>query len=158
MSGLSHLDERGQARMVDVSDKPATERRATAEAELVMAAETLALIVAGAAPKGDVAAVARLAGIMAAKRTAELIPLCHVLPLSSVAVEITPAPSLPGLRIAATACTHASTGVEMEALTAAAIAALAVYDMVKAVDRGLRVQNLRLTAKSGGRSGEFRQP
>ena len=154
---LSHFDAAGQAVMVDVSDKPVTARSATAMCRVVMAAATLDLIVGGGAAKGDVLGVARLAGIMAAKRTADLIPLCHPLPLSAVVVELTPAP--PGaVEIAATVRTTGRTGVEMEALTAASVAALTVYDMCKAVDRGMRVEALRVTRKSGGASGVFEQP
>jgi cyclic pyranopterin phosphate synthase len=141
--------------MVDVTDKEVTDRTATAAASVLMAAETLALIEAGGVEKGDVLAVARLAGIMAAKRTAELIPLCHPLPLTSVEVELRCDPERAAVDIAATCRLKGRTGVEMEALTAAAVAALTVYDMCKAADRGMRIVNLRLTRKSGGRSGTF---
>lgn len=151
---FSHFDASGQAVMVDVSAKAVTARQATAGARVVMQAATLALIQAGGAKKGDVLGVARLAGIMAAKRTAELIPLCHPLPLDAVAVELVPAPP-DAVAITATVRTTGRTGVEMEALTAASIAALTVYDMCKAVDRGMRIEGLRLVAKSGGRSGDF---
>ena len=142
--------------MVDVSAKPITARRATARARVVMAAATLALIEAGGAKKGDVLGVARLAGIMAAKRTADLIPLCHPLPLDSVTVDLIAAPP-DAVEITATARTTGRTGVEMEALTAASVAALTVYDMCKSVDRGMRIEALRLVAKSGGKSGDFAQ-
>ncbi|MET0313100.1 MAG: cyclic pyranopterin monophosphate synthase MoaC [Hansschlegelia sp.] len=157
MSGeLTHLSVSGEANMVDVGDKPATLREATAEGRVVMAPETLALIVAGDAKKGDVLGTARIAGVMAAKRTHELIPLCHPLMLSKVSVELTPDEALPGVRVSATARVTGPTGVEMEALTAVTVACLTVYDMTKAVDRGMRIEGVRLTAKSGGRSGDFR--
>jgi cyclic pyranopterin phosphate synthase len=143
--------------MVDVSAKPPTARRATAEAQVVLAQETLSLVIDGAGPKGDVLTVAELAGVMAAKRTAELIPLCHPLPLTDVAVEITPDRVLGAVRIKASAATIAPTGVEMEALTAASIAALTVYDMVKGVDRDAEIRSVRLLEKSGGASGEWRR-
>jgi cyclic pyranopterin phosphate synthase len=155
MPGLSHLDDRGRAAMVDVGGKDETERVARAEAAVVMAPETLALIASEAAPKGDVIAVARLAGIMAAKRTHELIPLCHQLNLTKVAVEIEADEALPGLRITTEARLRGRTGVEMEALVAASVAALTVYDMCKAVDRGMEVTGVRLLEKSGGRSGHW---
>lgn len=155
MSGFSHFDAEGRARMVDVGAKPETERSATARGAVVMAPETLAMIVEGRAKKGDVLAVARLAGIMAAKRTAELIPLCHPLMLSDVAVELTPA-GPDRVEIEATVKLAGRTGVEMEALTAVSVAALTVYDMVKAVDRALRITEIRLTHKAGGKSGEYR--
>lgn len=155
MSGqLSHLDESGAAHMVDVGSKPDTERVAVARGEVVMQANTLQLIQAGALKKGDVLTVAQLAGVMAAKRTAELIPLCHPLPLTHVDVEIALDPELPGIRLTATARTVAKTGVEMEALTAVAVAALTVYDMAKAVEKTMRIQNIRLVEKRGGQSGE----
>jgi len=153
---FTHFDAGGNAVMVDVGAKPVTERQATAKVRVVMRRETLRMILAGAAKKGDVFGVARLAGIMAAKRTADLIPLCHPLPLSAVAVELA-ADGPDGVAIAATVKTTGRTGVEMEALTAAAVAALTVYDMCKAVDRGMRIEALRLVHKSGGKSGEFRQ-
>ena len=157
MSGrLTHFDAAGNAAMADVGAKPATERTATAKVRVTMRPETLRMIVAGEARKGDVFGVARLAGIMAAKRTADLIPLCHPLPISAVAVELA-ADGADGVAIAATVKTTGRTGVEMEALTAASVAALTVYDMCKAVDRGMRIEALRLTHKSGGKSGEFRQ-
>jgi len=154
---LSHLDERGRASMVDVGAKDETERVARAEAAVVMAPETLAIVVDEAVPKGDVVAAARLAGIMAAKRTHELIPLCHQLNLTKVAVEIEADESLPGLRIVTEARLRGRTGVEMEALVAASVAALTVYDMCKAVDRGMEVTGVRLLEKSGGCSGHWRR-
>jgi cyclic pyranopterin phosphate synthase len=141
--------------MVDVSEKPATARRAVAEANVSLGQETLTLIIDGAGPKGDVLAVAELAGIMGAKRTAELIPLCHPLPLSDVSVEIQPDRRAGLLRITASAATTAATGVEMEALTAASIAALTVYDMIKSADREVTIETIRLLEKSGGRSGRW---
>ncbi len=157
MDRLSHLDARGRAAMVDVGGKEETERIARAEAAVIMAAETLALVVDEAAPKGDVLAAARLAGIMAAKRTHELIPLCHQLVLTKVAVDIAADEGLPGLCITAEARLRGRTGVEMEALVAASVAALTVYDMCKAVDRGMEVAHVRLLEKSGGRSGHWRR-
>lgn len=156
MAKLSHIDESGEARMVDVSDKAQTAREATAEGRVVMQRETLDLIVSGNAKKGDVIGAARVAGIMAAKRTPDLIPLCHPLLLSSVAVDITPDPSLPGLHVASTVRLNGQTGVEMEALTAVSVACLTIYDMAKAVDRGMRIENIRVLAKSGGRSGDWK--
>ena len=156
MTRLTHLDQDGRARMVDVSAKPATAREARARAEIVMQPATLRLIQEGNAPKGDVFAVARIAGILAAKRTHELIPLCHSLSLDRVAVEIDGAGDR--VTIDALARTRHSTGVEMEALTAASVAALTVYDMCKAVDRGMRITGIRLLEKTGGRSGSFRAP
>jgi cyclic pyranopterin phosphate synthase len=153
---LTHLSASGEAAMVDVGDKPATSREASAEGRVVMAPETLRLVIDGAAKKGDVLAVARIAGIMAAKRTHELIPLCHPLALSKVTVDLEPDEALPGVVVTATARVTGPTGVEMEALTAVAVACLTVYDMTKAVDRAMRVEGIRLLAKSGGRSGEFR--
>lgn len=155
MAELTHFDAEGRAHMVDVSAKPDSDRTAVAEACVVMAPGTLALIEEGGARKGDVKGVARLAGIMAAKRTADLIPLCHPLALSKVAVEIAADPALPGLRLTATVRTRGPTGVEMEALTAVTIAALTVYDMVKAVDRGMRIEGVRLLLKEGGKSGRW---
>ncbi|MFC3692989.1 cyclic pyranopterin monophosphate synthase MoaC [Chenggangzhangella methanolivorans] len=152
---LTHLSASGEANMVDVGGKPATTREATAEGRVVMAPETLRLVVEGEAKKGDVLGVARIAGIMAAKRTHELIPLCHPLALSKVSVELTPDDSLPGVRVSATARVSGPTGVEMEALTAVTVACLTVYDMTKAVDRGMRIEGVRLLSKSGGRSGDF---
>jgi cyclic pyranopterin phosphate synthase len=143
--------------MVDVGAKPATDRAATAKARVAMRPETLRMIVEGQTPKGDVFSVARLAGIMAAKHTADLIPLCHPIPLTQVVVELS-ADGTDGVEITATARTRGQTGVEMEALTAASVAALTVYDMCKAVDRGMRIEGLRVVAKSGGASGDFHQP
>jgi cyclic pyranopterin monophosphate synthase len=157
VSDLSHLDERGRARMVDVGAKDETERRAVAEAFVIMAPETLAVIQDEAVPKGDVVAAARLAGIMAAKRTHELIPLCHPLNLTHVGVDVEADAHLPGLRIVAEARLRGRTGVEMEALVAASVAALTVYDMCKAVDRGMQIGPVRLLEKSGGRSGVWRR-
>jgi len=154
---FSHFDQRGNAAMVDVSAKPVTERTATARARVVMLPATLALIRSGGAKKGDVLGVARVAGIMAAKRTAELIPLCHPLPITAVAVELTADAAAGAVEIAATVRTTGQTGVEMEALTAASVAALTVYDMCKSVDRGMRIEAIRLTHKAGGKSGEFIQ-
>ena len=154
---LTHFDASGQAHMVDVSGKEPTTREAVAEAVVVMAPETLALAQGGAA-KGDVLGVARLAGIMGAKRTAELIPLCHLLPLDRVAVDLVADPALPGVRITATARTTGRTGVEMEALTAASVAALTVYDMLKAAQKDMRIEGIRLLRKTGGKSGTFEAP
>ncbi len=151
---LSHLSKGGEARMVDVSAKPATERVAVAEGRVVMAAKTLDLVLAGNAKKGDVVGAARIAGIMAAKRTHELIPLCHPLPVSKIAVDIEPA--LSGLSVRATVKVTGPTGVEMEALTAVAVACLTIYDMVKAVERGMRIEGIRLVEKRGGKSGHYR--
>ena len=155
MSGLSHFDDRGQAHMVDVSDKPVTARVAVACGHVVMSAETLALITSGSAKKGDVLGVARLAGIMGAKKTAELIPLCHPLPITKVALDLTPDASLPGIRVEATVKTGGQTGVEMEALTAVSVACLTIYDMVKAVEKSMRIEGIRLVLKDGGKSGRY---
>ncbi len=144
--------------MVDVSDKPITARRAVAEATVLLEQETLSLIIDGATPKGDVLTVAELAGVMGGKKTSELIPLCHPLPLTDLAVEITPDRAAGGLRIRASAATNAATGVEMEALTAASVAALTVYDMVKGIDRNAEIRSIRLLEKSGGKSGEWHRP
>lgn len=152
---LTHFDGEGNAHMVDVSAKAVTDRVAVAEARVVMAAETLALVTEGRAKKGDVLGVARLAGIMAAKRTADLIPLCHPLPITKVAVELTPDAALPGVRIEATVKTTGQTGVEMEALTAASVAALTVYDMLKAAEKSMRIEGLRVILKDGGKSGHY---
>jgi cyclic pyranopterin phosphate synthase len=152
---LTHFDAAGRAAMVDVSDKAETRREATAAARIVMRPETLALIMSGTAKKGDVLGVARLAGIMAAKRTADLIPLCHPLPLSAVTLDLVPDEASSAVEITATVRTTGRTGVEMEALTAASIAALTVYDMCKAVDRGMVIEGLRVLAKSGGASGDW---
>ncbi len=153
---LTHFDAEGRAVMVDVGGKPITDRSATARARVVMQPSTLAMIRSGTAKKGDVLGVARLAGIMAAKRTADLIPLCHPLPITNVTIELEPAGE-DTVEIAATVKTTGQTGVEMEALTAASVAALTVYDMCKAVDRGMRIEGLRVVAKSGGKSGDFTQ-
>ncbi|MGH7057951.1 MAG: cyclic pyranopterin monophosphate synthase MoaC [Acetobacteraceae bacterium] len=153
---LSHLDSLGRAHMVDVGAKPETERTATARARVVMLPATLDQIVGGTARKGDVLAAARIAGIMAAKHTALLIPLCHPIPLASVALELDANREQSAIEIAATVTTVSRTGVEMEALTAASVAALTIYDMVKSVDRGMRIEAVRLTHKAGGKSGEFR--
>ena len=153
---LSHLDEHGNARMVDVSDKEVTQREATAIGRVRMQPSTLAMIVEGRAPKGDVFATARIAGIMAAKRTHELIPLCHPLPISGIEVRLEPGVDGDAVEIEATVRVTARTGVEMEALTAVSVAALTVYDMCKAVERGMTIEAVRLTAKSGGRSGDYR--
>ena len=158
MSDLTHFDAKGDAHMVDVSDKDVTSRTATAKGAVVMAAETLALITEGRAKKGDVMAVARLAGIMAAKKTPDIIPLCHPLALSKVSVELTPNPAENRVEIEATVKVTGKTGVEMEALTAVSVAALTVYDMCKAVDRGMTIGAVRLTHKAGGKSGEFSAP
>jgi cyclic pyranopterin monophosphate synthase len=156
LTGLSHIDAQGNAVMVDISAKDVTQRTATAEGRVMMAPETLERITARGFKKGDVLAVAQLAGIMAAKRTADLIPLCHPLPLSAVTVELEPLPEQGCVVVRATCKVTGRTGVEMEALTAASVAALTVYDMCKAVDRGMRITDLRLLHKDGGRSGEFR--
>jgi cyclic pyranopterin monophosphate synthase len=153
---LTHLARAGEARMVDVSGKAVTERVAVAEGRVVMAAKTLDLVLAGNAKKGDVLGAARIAGIMAGKRTHELIPLCHPLPVSKIAVEIEPDRKLPGLIVRATAQVTGQTGVEMEALTAVSVACLTIYDMVKAVERGMRIEGIRLIEKSGGKSGRYR--
>jgi cyclic pyranopterin phosphate synthase len=156
MSSLSHLGASGEARMVDVSDKPATERVAIAEGRVVMHAKTLALIRSGDAKKGDVLGTARIAGIMAAKRTHELIPLCHPIALSRVAVDLALEETPPSVVVRAEAKTVGPTGVEMEALTAVAVACLTVYDMAKAADRGMRIEAVRLVEKRGGKSGLWR--
>ena len=151
---LTHFDAAGQAHMVDVSAKPVTMREAVAEGVVVMTAETLALA-QGRAKKGDVMGVARLAGIMGAKRTADLIPLCHPLPISKIALDLTPDPALPGIRVTATVRTTGPTGVEMEALTAVSTACLTVYDMLKAAEKGMRIEGIRLLRKTGGKSGDW---
>ncbi len=153
---LSHLDSQGHARMVDVSEKDITVREATARGRVLMLPETLALIVDGEIPKGDVFATARIAGIMAAKRTHDLIPLCHPLPLSGIEVALCPDADRPAVEIEATVRTTSQTGVEMEALTAVSVAALTVYDMCKAVEKTMQVADVRLVAKAGGKSGDFR--
>jgi cyclic pyranopterin phosphate synthase len=157
MAEFTHFDEHGQAQMVDVGNKATTARRARAEGRIRMAPATLAMIEAGTHRKGDVLGIARVAGIMAAKRTAELIPLCHPLALTKVAVELLPERATHTVYCAATAETHGQTGVEMEALTAVQIALLTIYDMCKAVDRGMSMHDIRLTEKSGGRSGDWRR-
>ncbi|MBE0454003.1 MAG: cyclic pyranopterin monophosphate synthase MoaC [Roseovarius sp.] len=155
MTGLSHFDAAGHAHMVDVSDKPVTDRMAVAEGHVRMARATYDTIAEGRAKKGDVLSVARLAGIMGAKKTPDLIPLCHPLPVTKVAVELTLDPDLPGVRIEATVKTSGQTGVEMEALTAVSIAALTVYDMAKAVDKAMEMGGIRLLLKDGGKSGRY---
>ncbi len=155
---LTHFDARGDAHMVDVSNKPVTDRIAVAEGHVTMLPETFALMTSGTAKKGDVLAVARLAGIMGAKRTADLIPLCHPLPITKVALDLTLDADLPGVRISATVRTSGQTGVEMEALTAVSTAALTVYDMLKAVDRGMQIGGIRVTLKDGGKSGRYQAP
>lgn len=157
-ANLSHLDQKGQAQMVDVSDKAATIRQAVATANVRMLNETFAAIEAGNAPKGDVLGTARLAGIMAAKQTAALIPLCHPLPLQKIEVQIIASPQLPGYEIYATVKTKAETGVEMEALTAVSIAALTLYDMAKALEKSIQIESIRLVSKMGGKSGDYSQP
>jgi cyclic pyranopterin monophosphate synthase len=156
MTELTHIGPTGEARMVDVSDKADTERVATAEGLVVMQPATLALIVEGNAKKGDVLGTARIAGIMAAKRTHELIPLCHPLNLTGITVDLEPEGELPGIRVRATVKLRGQTGVEMEALTAASVACLTVYDMVKAADRSMRIEAIRLVSKTGGKSGDYR--
>lgn len=153
---LTHIDPRGQARMVDVSAKNLTERLAIAEGRVIMRKETLDLVVTGNALKGDVLGAARLAGIMAAKRTHGLIPLCHPLPITKVEIDINPEHALPGFLVRATVKVTGQTGVEMEALVAVSIACLTIYDMVKAVERGMRIEGVRLLQKSGGKSGDYR--
>ncbi len=155
MAKLSHIDDDGKASMVDVSDKDVTERSATARGAVVMAPNTMRLIEAGEVKKGDVLSVARLAGIMGAKRTSDLIPLCHPLPLSSVKVELSLDPDASAVDITATCKVVGPTGVEMEALTAVSLAALTIYDMCKALDRGMRIGDIRLIHKSGGKSGTY---
>jgi cyclic pyranopterin phosphate synthase len=158
LSKLTHLDHQGQARMVDVGDKPATSRRARAGGHILMARSTLDLIAQGGHAKGDVVAVARVAGIMAAKRTAELVPLCHPLALTSIQVDLRLVPELPGVECRVLAETRGPTGVEIEALNAVQVALLTIYDMCKAVDRGMTISDVRLLAKSGGRSGDWQRP
>jgi cyclic pyranopterin monophosphate synthase len=153
---LTHINDRSEVIMVDVADKAITKRTAVAGAEVRMSLDTLEAIEAGNAPKGDVLSVARIAGIMAAKQTANLIPLCHPLPISKVAVEITADRDLPGFQILATVTIKAETGVEMEALTAVSIAALTLYDMAKALEKSMKIDNIRLISKTGGKS-DFRQ-
>jgi cyclic pyranopterin phosphate synthase len=153
---LTHIGAAGEAHMVDVSAKAASERTAVAEGCVVMGKATLALVLKGDAKKGDVLGVARIAGIMAAKRTHELIPLCHPLAITKVTVDIAPDRKLPGLRVRATVKVTGQTGVEMEALTAVSVACLTIYDMVKAVERGMRIEGIRLVEKLGGKSGHYR--
>ena len=152
---LTHFDKDGHAHMVDVSDKPVTARSATAEGFVVMTPETLALITSGQARKGDVLGVARLAGIMGAKQTSSLIPLCHPLPITKVALDLTPDPARSAIRVEATVKTGGQTGVEMEALTAVTVACLTIYDMVKAVEKSMRIEGIRLLVKEGGKSGRY---
>lgn len=152
---LTHFDSEGDAHMVDVSNKAVTSRVAQAESYIKMAPETLEIITEGRAKKGDVLGIARLAGIMGAKRTADLIPLCHPLPITKVSVDLTPDATLPGIRISATVKTTGQTGVEMEALTAASVTALTVYDMAKAVDKAMEIGGTRVTLKDGGKSGRY---
>lgn len=152
---LSHFDEAGQAHMVDVSDKEVTDRIAVAEGCVKMRPETLDYVLKGSAKKGDVLGIARIAGIMAAKKTADLIPLCHPLPITKVTLELTPDTDLPGVRITATVKTSGQTGVEMEALSAVSVAALTVYDMLKAVEKSMTVEGIRVVLKDGGKSGRY---
>ncbi|WP_426034507.1 cyclic pyranopterin monophosphate synthase MoaC [Cypionkella sp. TWP1-2-1b2] len=154
-AGLTHFDDQGRAHMVDVSHKAVTARIAVARGAVKMSVETLALITEGRAKKGDVLGVARLAGIMAAKKTADLIPLCHPLPITKVSLDLTPDPSLPGIVIEATVKTSGQTGVEMEALTAVSIACLTIYDMVKAVEKSMSIEGIHLILKDGGKSGLY---
>ena len=158
MSGLTHISASGEASMVDVSQKDVTARIAVAEGCIVMQPETLELIVSGNAKKGDVLGTARIAGIMAAKRTHELIPLCHALLLSKVTIDLTPDATLPGVRVRAMAKVAGQTGVEMEALTAVTVACLTIYDMAKAVDRFMRIEGVGMMEKSGGKSGDWKRP
>lgn len=156
MSKLTHLNDRGEAAMVDVSSKDVTDRMAVAEGQIVMQQATLDLIMAGNTKKGDVLGTARIAGIMAAKKTHDLIPLCHPLLLSKISVDLDADPKLPGIRVRASVKLSGQTGVEMEALTAVSLACLTIYDMVKAADRAMRIENIRLVEKMGGKSGHFR--
>lgn len=158
MTKLTHLDEAGRARMVDVGAKDVTSRTAVAEGFIAMKPETLALVRSGGAPKGDVLAAARIAGIMAAKKTSELIPLCHPLALTKAAVDFTPSEAPAGFHIRAEVSVTGQTGVEMEALTAVSVAGLTLYDMLKAVDRGMEISGIRLASKTGGRSGTYEAP
>jgi cyclic pyranopterin monophosphate synthase len=155
---LTHVDRRGRPRMVDVSAKPPTARRAVAEAEVAVSPETMSLVIDGGNEKGDVLTVAELAGVMGGKRTSELIPLCHPLPLTDLFVSISPDRAAGVLRVRAEAATTGPTGVEMEALTAVAVAALTVYDMVKGVERGVEIRVIRLLSKTGGKSGDWHRP
>ena len=152
---LSHLTDQGEVHMVEVGDRAITKREATAAGTLVMQPSTLELVLRGDTPKGDLLAVARIAAIQGAKRTSELIPLCHPLPISGMDISIEPDPSLPGLKVQASCRTTGQTGVEMEALTAASVAALTIYDMLKAADKAMRIEAVRLVRKSGGRSGDY---
>jgi len=152
---LTHIDASGNARMVDVSGKPVTSRTATATGCIRMSGQTLDAVIQGQIRKGDVLAAARLAGIMGAKRTSDLIPLCHPLPIAGVVVELTPDHGLPGIRIEATVTTSGRTGVEMEALTAVSTTALTIYDMVKAIEKSMQISDIRLTFKDGGKSGRY---
>ena len=154
-SKLSHLNQQGEAQMVDVSYKAATKRTAVAVGQVKMSLTTLNNIIAGNMPKGDVIATAKIAGIMAAKQTAQLIPLCHPLPLQKIRVEIIPSPQIPGYQIEATVTTKAETGVEMEALTAVSVAALTLYDMAKALEKSMVIENVHLVSKTGGKSGSY---
>ena len=158
MAELTHFDAKGDAHMVDVSEKAVTSRTAVAEGCVIMSPETLALITEGRAKKGDVAGVARLAGIMGAKRTSDLIPLCHPLPVTKVSVDVAPDDNLPGLRVQATVKTTGQTGVEMEALTAVSTACLTVYDMVKAAQKDMVISDIHLLLKEGGKSGRYEAP
>ena len=158
MADLTHFDHKGDAHMVDITEKSVTDRIAVAAGSVSMQRETFNMITRGEAKKGDVISVARLAGIMGAKRTADLIPLCHPLPISKVSVEFTADPDLPGLRIQATVKTTGRTGVEMEALTAVSTAALTIYDMVKAADKTMYISDIRVLLKDGGKSGRFEAP
>ena len=155
MAELTHFDAGGQAHMVDVSEKPVTDRVAVAEGWVRMRPETLALVTAGTAKKGDVLGIARLAGIMGAKKTADLIPLCHPLAITKVTLDLTPDATLPGVRITATVKTTGQTGVEMEALTAVSVAALTVHDMLKAAEKTIEIGGIRVVLKDGGKSGRF---
>lgn len=155
MADLTHFDAKGDAHMVDVSDKAVTSRIAIAQGYIKMSPETFDIIIKGTAKKGDVISVARLAGIMGAKQTSTLIPLCHPLPITKVAVDLTPDPNLPGLRLSATVKTTGQTGVEMEALTAVSVTALTVYDMAKAVDKAMEIGGICVTLKDGGKSGRY---
>ena len=157
MTKLTHIDEAGRARMVDVSDKPSTERIAVAQGRIVMAPATLQLALTGTGKKGEVRGVAEIAGVMAAKRTSDLIPMCHPLAISSAKVEVDPSTDGSGLTVTARVKTTGPTGVEMEALTAASVALLTLYDMLKAADKAMTIQDLRLIEKSGGASGDFRR-
>lgn len=158
MAKLTHLDEQGRARMVDVGGKDLTRRSATARAEVILGPETMAAVAERSVPKGDVLAVARIAGITGGKKTPDLIPLTHPIGLDSLKVEVSIDESVPGIRVEATAATTGKTGVEMEAMTAVSIAALTVYDMLKSLEKGIRITDIRLVHKSGGKSGEYHSP